>query len=158
MYDPRSGYPGAVVELAYQDVTRSLTWLEHVFGLSPVLRHPAEGDVLHAEVETEFGAVVMLRRATDDAPEPCRGSPCKQVVVWVSDVDSHHARALAGGADVLGRPITKTYGLRQYLVRDREGHLWEFTQHVRDVDPAEWGATTGPTRLTGAEDVVDHGR
>lgn len=146
MYDPRVGYPGAVVELAYKDVTRSLKWLEHVFGLRPVLRQPGDSDVLHAEVETEFGAVVMLRKATDDAPEPCRGSPCKQLLVWVSDVDEHHARALAAGAVVLGRPITKPYGLRQYLVHDREGHLWEFTQHVRDVEPAEWGAAAEPTR------------
>jgi PhnB protein len=142
MYDPKSGYPGAVVELAYQDVSRSLRWLKQVFGLRPVLRQPAEGEILHAEVETEFGAVVMLRRAAGDAPEPCGRSACKQVLVWVSDVDGHHAQAVAGGADILQGPITKPFGLRQYLVRDREGHMWEFTQHVKDVDPSEWGATT----------------
>ena len=30
---------------------------------------------------------------------------------------------------------------RQYTAEDPEGHLWEYSQHIRDVDPAEWGAT-----------------
>lgn len=141
MYDPKAGYPGAVVELAYQDVSLSLNWLSQVFGLRPLLRQPVEGEILHAEVVSEFGAVVMLRKAAGNAPEPCSRSACKQLLVWVSDVDGHHAQAVAGGADVLLEPVTKPFGLRQYLVRDREGHVWEFTQHVKDVEPSEWGAT-----------------
>jgi len=33
------------------------------------------------------------------------------------------------------------YGEFQYGVKDPEGHLWVFSRHGRDVDPAEWGAT-----------------
>jgi hypothetical protein len=32
------------------------------------------------------------------------------------------------------------YGERQYGVEDLGGHRWLFSQHVRDADPAEWGA------------------
>jgi len=155
VYDPSSGYPGVVVELVYQDVTRSLEWLEQVFGLRPVLWQPADGDLVHAEVETELGGVVMLRKASGDAPAPCRSSACKQVLAWVSDVDDHHARVVARGAEVVHGPVTKPFGLRQYLVRDREGHLWEFTQHVRDMPPAEWGAVTDVDRSAGLGEVVD---
>ena len=155
VYDPRSGYPGVVVELAYQDVTRSLQWLADVFGLRPVLWQPAGDDLAHAEVETELGGIVMLRKASGDAPAPCRGDTCKQVVAWVSDVDEHHARVAARGAEIVRPPVTKPFGLRQYLVRDREGHLWEFTQHVRDVPPAEWGAVMPDDKSARADEAVD---
>jgi hypothetical protein len=26
------------------------------------------------------------------------------------------------------------------MVRDLEGHTWEFTQHIRNVQPEDWGA------------------
>ena len=33
------------------------------------------------------------------------------------------------------------YAERQYGARDLDGHHWLFSAHVRDVGPAEWGAT-----------------
>ncbi len=33
------------------------------------------------------------------------------------------------------------YGERQYGLEDLDGHRWLFSQHARDVDPKEWGAT-----------------
>jgi hypothetical protein len=36
--------------------------------------------------------------------------------------------------------VTKPSGLRQAVVSDPEGQRWELSQHLRDVDPAEWGA------------------
>jgi uncharacterized glyoxalase superfamily protein PhnB len=62
-------------------------------------------------------------------------------MVAVDDVDKHHERAVAEGAN-LHREL-QTYpviGERQYSVEDLGGHLWTFTQSVADVDPA-----TGPT-------------
>jgi uncharacterized glyoxalase superfamily protein PhnB len=45
-------------------------------------------------------------------------------VVHVPDVDAHHERAVAAGADVLYGPRDQDYGQREYGVRDPEGHLW----------------------------------
>jgi len=48
------------------------------------------------------------------------------VYVYVEDVDAHHARARAAGAEIV-RPLQDTdYGSREYSVRDLEGHLWSF--------------------------------
>ena len=33
------------------------------------------------------------------------------------------------------------YGDRRYDAEDPEGHRWSFAQHVRTVEPEEWGAT-----------------
>jgi uncharacterized glyoxalase superfamily protein PhnB len=60
-------------------------------------------------------------------------------MVAVDDVDKHHERAVAEGAN-LDREL-QTYpviGERQYSVEDLGGHLWTFTQSVADVDPRDW--------------------
>jgi uncharacterized glyoxalase superfamily protein PhnB len=45
-------------------------------------------------------------------------------VVHVPDVDAHHARVRAAGADILYGPRDEDYGQREYGVRDPEGHTW----------------------------------
>lgn len=140
MYDPNRGFPGVVVELAYADADRAVDWLVRVFGFRLLLRQPESGPVRHADLGTG-GGVVMVRPAGGRHTSACGdGHTCKQVIVWVADVDAHWERATAAGADVLHPPTDKPWGLRQYLVRDVESHLWEFTRHVRDVPPADWGA------------------
>ncbi|GLZ16319.1 hypothetical protein Acsp04_65540 [Actinomadura sp. NBRC 104425] len=83
----------------------------------------------------------MVRQAPDQDTGACAdGHTCKQIIVWVPDLNEHFARSVEAGADIVRPPVDKPWGLRQYLVRDLEGHLWEFTQHLRDVPPHEWGA------------------
>ncbi len=38
-------------------------------------------------------------------------------------------------------PEDRPWGLRQYIAQDLDGHRWEFSQFLRDVPAAEWGAT-----------------
>lgn len=140
MYDPARGFPQVVVELAYADPDRAVDWLVRVFGFRLVLRQPESGSLRHADLDTG-GGVVMVRPTGGRHTAACAaGHTCKQVIVWVRDVDRHCARAAAAGADIEQPPTDKPWGLRQYLVRDLEGHLWEFTQHLRDVPPRDWGA------------------
>jgi PhnB protein len=140
VYDPARGFPHVVVELAYTDPDRAIEWLVQVFGFRLLLRQPAAGPIHHADVDTG-GGIVMVRRTGERHTGACAGShTCKQVIVWVSDVDEHFVRATTAGAEIVHPVADKPWGLRQYLVRDLEGHLWEFTQHLRDVPPREWGA------------------
>lgn len=140
MYDPARGFPQVVVELAYADPDGAVDWLVRVFGFRLVLRQPESGPLRHADLDTG-GGVVMVRRADGLHTVACAaGHTCKQVIVWVRDVDRHFAHAAAAGADIEQPPTDKPWGLRQYLVRDLEGHLWEFTRHLRDVPAPDWGA------------------
>ncbi|MGW0501087.1 VOC family protein [Streptomyces sp. NPDC003007] len=155
MYDPARGFPQVVVELAYVDPDHAVDWLVHAFGFRLLLKQPASGGIHHADLDTG-GGVVMVRRTGERHTGACAGRhTCKQVIVWVPDVDAHFTHAEAAGADIVQPPTDKPWGLRQYLVRDPEGHLWEFTRHLRDVPPGEWGAvaTAGllPARHTTAE-------
>ncbi|XTZ13635.1 VOC family protein [Micromonospora echinospora] len=140
VYDPARGFPHVVVELAYVDSDRAVDWLVRVFGFRLLLRQPGSGPIRHADLDTG-GGVVMVRAAGGSHTGTCSaGHTCKQIIVWVADVDEHHARSAAAGARIEQPPVSKPWGLRQYLVRDIEGHLWEFTRHLRDVPPREWGA------------------
>lgn len=141
MYDPAGGFPRVVPELVYQDVAAAMEWLASVFGFREILRHTVRGQVDHADMETGSGGVVMLAAAAQTRRSPAHDEHvCQKVIVFVDDVDQHFAAAQLAGAQPRHAPVDKPWGLRQYVVRDREGHLWEFSQHVRDVPAQHWGA------------------
>lgn len=141
MFNPAEGFPRVVPELVYQDVAGALDWLTRVFGFRETLRHIlGDGQVGHAQMDTGDGGLVMLTRAAGDLGRPADAHVCVKVIVYTGDVDRHFAAVEKSGAAALHKPVDKPWGLRQYLVRDHEGHMWEFTQHVRDVPPEDWGA------------------
>jgi uncharacterized glyoxalase superfamily protein PhnB len=63
------------------------------------------------------------------------------LVVEVADVGAHYAHAVAAGADIDREPADQEYGVRNYRAIDPEGFHWNFSQKIREVTPAEWGAT-----------------
>ncbi len=42
---------------------------------------------------------------------------------WVRDADALHAEFTASGADVVGEPEDREYGMREIMVRDPDGHV-----------------------------------
>ena len=60
---------------------------------------------------------------TYTAPPP--GSGAVYVVVK-DDIDTHHDRAKAAGAQIVYGPADQDYGSRDYSARDPEGNLWSF--------------------------------
>lgn len=61
--------------------------------------------------------------------------------MFVEDVDAHYRRAKLEGAKIVEELHETCYGERQYGVEDLDGHHWLFSQHAKDVSPADWGAT-----------------
>jgi len=96
--------------------------------------------------------VQQRRSATDPLirtdPGPDYKSPKRagrvgsQVHVYVDDVDAHFEHAKATGVTIVSELHEPGYGDRRYDAEDPEGHRWSFAQHVQDVPPEEWGATT----------------
>jgi len=141
-YNPDAGFPRVLPELVYGDVAAAIAWLSQAFGFRELLRWTAEnGEVGHADLELE-GGIVMLTSGGAGYRNPASiGQVSVRLLVYVRDVDQHCRLAKENGATILSEPRDKPWGLRQYVVADPEGHLWEFTQHVRDVAPEAWGAT-----------------
>jgi uncharacterized glyoxalase superfamily protein PhnB/general stress protein 26 len=112
--------------LTYRDVDAALAQLESAFGLEPLIQERGDdGKVRTAAVRHGGGAVGVQ----PELPEDLHGEHAGQgwVYVVVEDPESHHARATAAGAEVLG-PVHSAFEGRQrgYSARDLEGNLWTF--------------------------------
>jgi uncharacterized glyoxalase superfamily protein PhnB len=106
----------------YQDARAAADWRAFGF-VRHALHEGPDGTVVHAELRLGNGAV-MFGSARDEPGNPW----CEQdgVYVVVDDVDAHHARAVAAGAEILRQPADTPYGSREYSARDLEGRLWSF--------------------------------
>jgi uncharacterized glyoxalase superfamily protein PhnB len=146
-YDPAKGFPRVVAELYYKDVRAAVDWLSRAFGLRERLRVTREdGVVVHVDMDLE-GGVVMLAAGEGRYENPASlGQTCCSLVFFVDDVERHFQQACAAGAKILFEPTDRPWGLRQYRAQDLEGHTWEFSRHLRDVPPEQWGATVEAPR------------
>jgi uncharacterized glyoxalase superfamily protein PhnB len=119
--------------LRYRDAAAALEWLCEAFGFEKHLVVPGEqGTILHAQLVFGNG-MIMLGSARDNAFGELQGPPSapdapvtQSPYIVVTDVDRHHARAVAAGAEVVMVPEDQEYGGRLYSCRDPEGHLWNF--------------------------------
>lgn len=123
-----------VAVLVYADLEAAHRHLVDVFGLEPgPLHRDAAGTVVHGEVRTADG-VVMLHRVAPEwrlASPAAVGAATGMLVVTVRDVDAHHAAAVARGATVTYPPTDQPYGVREYGVLGPEGEPWSFWSPLR---------------------------
>jgi uncharacterized glyoxalase superfamily protein PhnB/DNA-binding transcriptional MerR regulator len=113
--------------LVYDDLAAAHNYLVQVLGLTAGPIHRDEhGRVVHAEV-CAGNQVIRLHPPGEDYKSPrLLGATTGMSVIVVDDVDAHHPRTAAAGADVVAEPTDQPYGVREYGVRDPEGHLWYF--------------------------------
>ena len=141
---PNRSIPSATVipVLVYPDVRAAVDWLTAAFGFVERIRI-GEGHRAQLGIGTDGAVIVADVRHDKQPPQP--GVVTHQLKVRVEDVDAQVERARAYGAAVRQEPEDQEYGEREATVEDLAGHQWQFTQTLRDVDPADWGgvATTG---------------
>jgi PhnB protein len=139
--NPPCGSQRIVPYLLYADASAAIEFLTRAFGFTERVRMPGpDGLVMHCELDM-CGEIVMIASAMDSVgTKGPRDLPAFHAfaLVYVNDVDAHHARAAAEGAEIITPPEDQFYGDRTYRARDCEGLMWTFAQHVRDVDPADF--------------------
>lgn len=120
--------PNLFPAIRYQDAPAALEWLAKAFGFRKTLVVPMpDGTIAHAQMS--FGpGVIMLGSMRDEPGNPWAGVR-QGVAVYVADVDAHHARAKAAGAEIVRELEDTPYGSREYSVRDLEGFLWSFVTY-----------------------------
>lgn len=113
--------------LRYTDVHAAVEWLERVLDFKRIFA----GDTF--AMMRLHGAAIML--SSDPAPDLKLESPrvlggsTAAIHVRVPDVDAHHDRTAAAGAEIV-RPLQNTpHGSRDYNLRDLEGHIWAFSTY-----------------------------
>ncbi len=114
--------------LVYADITAAYDFLVDTFDFTPGGLHQDGGEVLHAEVSMGGEAVWLHRVVADQHLRSVAelGTATGMLNVFVDDVDAHHARSVAAGADVLYPPTDQPYGQREYTATDPEGRIWSF--------------------------------
>jgi uncharacterized glyoxalase superfamily protein PhnB len=134
--------------LIYDDLQRAIDWLSKFFGFSVVWRIQDHGALLslgegsvyirpprpigEGTVEMATGGIRTMAGA---------GAGCSGSLLWrLDEVEIHYENVLRLGATILQKPTDEIYGERQYAVADLAGNRWVFSETIRDVDPAEWGA------------------
>ncbi len=125
--------------IIYQNVTDALAWLTRTFGFTEHYRYgePVSGAQVYLGK-----ACIMLKSARSGGASPAQlGHQTQYLTVFVDDVDGHYERTKSAGARIVEELNETCYGERQYGVVDLDGHHWLFSQHARDLSPAEWGAT-----------------
>ena len=113
--------------LPYSDVEAAQHRLVELFGFEAgTLTRDDAGTAVHAEVLAGRGLVHLHPPTTYLAPPGAHGVASAAVVASVTDVDAHAAHAVSHGGRLLYGPADMPYGVREYGVRDHEGHPWSF--------------------------------
>jgi len=128
----------AIPVLENPDVGEAARWLCDAFGFTLRLLKGAH----RAQLNVGTGAVVLVEQSSGPG-RPGGRRHGESVLVRVDDVARHHKRARRHGARILRPPADYPYGERQYSVEDLAGHVWTFSQTIKDVAPETWGGTPG---------------
>lgn len=126
--------------LVYDDIEAAHDHLVTVFGFGPgTLSRDEAGVVHHGEIHVGDGVVWMHHASPAHGLASPRslGASTHCMAVFVDDVDEHHRRAVAAGAEVVIAPRDMEYGVREYDARDIEGGLWSFMKPLTKEEPDE---------------------
>lgn len=116
----RSIYP----VFRYADAHAAIDFLRSAFGFTvDEVDEGPDGRVRHAQLSYD-GGLIML--AAGSAPQSRPADDDYRVYVAVDDVDAHHDRAKAAGAEIVRPPFDTDYGSRDYVARDPAGNVWSF--------------------------------
>jgi uncharacterized glyoxalase superfamily protein PhnB len=136
--------PTFTVGVFYRDPKAALEWLARAFGFEVTMAiEDAEYNPrnVHYEMAIEGHGRIMIGGEWAEwarSPASAGGVNTQSTHVdLVRDLDAHCDRARAAGATIAAEPADQFYGDRTYRAVDLEGHVWTFSQHIRDVTRAE---------------------
>jgi uncharacterized glyoxalase superfamily protein PhnB len=123
--------------LRYQDAPAAIDWLVRAFGMEKQLVIPnPDGTIAHAQIK--FGPDVIMLGSSKEDPLGLKsprelGGVTQSLYIYLQDVDAHHDRAKAAGAEIVVELRDTEYGSREYSARDPEGHLWHFGTYLPEM-------------------------
>jgi uncharacterized glyoxalase superfamily protein PhnB len=110
--------------LRYADARGAIEFLKSVAGFEELaVMENEDGTIAHAELVFEGGVIMLSTRRDEEDRFP--GGPITMYVA-LDEVDAHHDRAVATGAEVVMELTDQDYGSREYAIKDPEGSVWTF--------------------------------
>ena len=126
--------------LSYDDAPAAIEFLCRAFGFQEAERlEMPDGSIGHAELTLHGNTLALASAYPGGGLAGPAGLPHLHafVMIYVDDVDAHHARAAAEGATIIEPLADQFYGHRVYRAKDPEGQRWSFHQRLREVPPSE---------------------
>jgi PhnB protein len=134
------GYHSLTPYLIIDGAQRAIEYYCAAFNAQQVMQMPLpEGGIAHAELKIGDSHIMLSDMCPDthlNNPEQLGGTPVS-LVLYVEDVDSVFANALALGGTEL-RPLhDQFYGDRSGTLKDPFGHIWTVSTHKEEVSEQE---------------------
>jgi len=134
------GYHSVTPYLILRNAAEAIDFYRRALGAEELFRLEMDaGRIGHAELKIG-DSIIMLADEFPEmgnvGPESLNGSSVS-LMVYVEDVDSRFATALAEGGDQLQPLTNQFYGDRSGTFRDPFGHVWTLATHIEDVPEAE---------------------
>ena len=137
------GYHTATPYLIVNGAAKAIEFYKQAFGATEILRmeDPKSGKIGHAEIKIGDSHIMLGDEMPEmgySSPQTLGGTPVS-IMLYVEDVDTVAAQAVAAGAQVLKPVADQFYGDRSGSFADPFGHQWHIATHIEDVTPEEVG-------------------
>lgn len=133
--------------LFYQNPKAAIEFLRDAFGFElTFLLEDENGNLAHSQMSWGDGMIMVGTEWSDNHKSPKSiGGKCTQTchIQMNAGIDAHCETARKAGAEIIQEPETQFYGDRTYRARDPEGHIWTFSQTVKEMTPDEWDKASG---------------
>ncbi|AEV64041.1 VOC family protein [Pseudomonas ogarae] len=129
------GFHNITPYLGIQKAAEAIDFYKKAFNATEVMRLAMpDGGIGHAELRIN-GFPIMLGTPCDQGPlsNPDK-SPSVGLHLYVEDVDSAFAQAIAAGGTVISEVKDQFYGDRTGALKDPYGHLWFLATHKEDLN------------------------
>lgn len=133
--------------IRYRDVEGAAAWLQAAFGFDVRARIvDDDGRVGMVQLICGNHLVMMLPVGGSELdtlmrqPDEIGGAGTQSCYLVVGDVEQHHDRAKAAGADIVSALKAFDKGGHGYACRDLEGHLWSFGSYDPWSEPSALAA------------------
>lgn len=129
-----------IPSLHYHDARAAIDFLRRAFGFEVQFINADESDpriIYHAEMKFGDGLVMLGSALPTEVNQLYRwktqrevGAVTSCISLIVDDVEAHHARAKAAGAEIIREPHqNRGYAGHTYDARDPEGYIWNVTTY-----------------------------
>ena len=122
--------------LHYINLDQAIDWLCKCFGFKQRWR---VGN--HRAQLSYAGGTIAVTEMSDKSKGDFKLQQ-HSILVRVDNVNKHFENSSSHGVEIIQTPSDLPFGERQYSVRDIGGHLWIFSESIKDVIPEDWGGTS----------------
>ena len=122
--------------LHYINLDQAIDWLCKCFGF----KHRWRVGNHRAQLSYAGGTIAVTEMS--DKSKGDFNLQQHSILVRVDNVNKHFENSSSHGVEIIQTPSDLPFGERQYSVRDIGGHLWTFSESIKDVIPEDWGGTS----------------